>query len=118
VDVSGKGQPNLHYRLCKLAASAPSHKDQEAMGGVFYAVAVATLNDADPDELAGSIKYVDGRHDHTTGRQRIRDISDGGRAQKQRGLAARRRDTSLAAQRHCRPTTKAKSYYLLSRKAG
>ena len=34
------------------------------MGGVFYAVAVASLDDADPDELAGSIKYVDGRHDH------------------------------------------------------
>jgi hypothetical protein len=35
----------------------------EAMGGVFYAVAVASLDDAEPDELAGSITYVDGRHD-------------------------------------------------------
>ena len=35
--------------------------DDESMGGKFYAVAIASLDDADPGELAPSIKYVDGR---------------------------------------------------------
>jgi hypothetical protein len=63
----GKLHPNLHYRFCKTCGvRAFAQGDQEAMGGVFYAVAVAvaSLDDANPDELAGSIKYVDGRHDH------------------------------------------------------
>ena len=33
------------------------------MGGKFYALAVAAIDDADADELAGSIRYVDGKHD-------------------------------------------------------
>ena len=62
---AGKPRPNLHYRFCKTCGvRAFAQGDQEAMDGVFYAVAVASLDDADPDELAGSIKYVDGRHDH------------------------------------------------------
>jgi len=31
--------------------------------GVFYAVAIAALDDADADALTMSIKCVDGRHD-------------------------------------------------------
>ena len=27
-------------------------------------VAIASLDDVDPNELAGSIEYVDGKHDH------------------------------------------------------
>jgi hypothetical protein len=65
VDAAGKTAPQpalplLHdLRRPRLRA-----REQEALGGVFYAVAVASLDDADHDELAGSIKYVDGRHDH------------------------------------------------------
>jgi hypothetical protein len=32
-------------------------------GGAFYFIAVASLDDVDADELAASIRYVDGRHD-------------------------------------------------------
>jgi hypothetical protein len=61
---SGKPIPNLHYRFCSTCGvRAFAQGEQEAMGGVFYAVALAALDDADPDELAGSIKYVDGGHD-------------------------------------------------------
>jgi hypothetical protein len=31
-------------------------------GSAFYAVAVAALDDLDPNEIVGRIKYVDGRH--------------------------------------------------------
>ena len=59
-------EPNLHYRFCKTCGVRVfAQGKQEAMGGVFYAVAIAALNDvdADADALAKSIKYVDGRHD-------------------------------------------------------
>jgi hypothetical protein len=57
-------EPNLHYRFCKTCGvRAFAQGDHATMGGVFYAVAISTLEDANPDELAKSIKYVDGRHD-------------------------------------------------------
>jgi hypothetical protein len=36
---------------------------QDPKGGQVYAIAVATLEGVDPDELAKSVKYVNGRHD-------------------------------------------------------
>ena len=34
------------------------------MGGKFYALAVSTLDDVDPDELAAApMKFIDNRHD-------------------------------------------------------
>jgi hypothetical protein len=70
----------MHYRFCKTCGvRAFAQGDQEAIGGVFYAVAVAFLDDAEPDELVGSIKYVStAGTTTTTRRQRIRDISDRG----------------------------------------
>jgi hypothetical protein len=57
-------QPALHYHFCKTCGVRVfARGDHESMGGEFYAIAVASLDDADADELAGSIKYVDGRHD-------------------------------------------------------
>ena len=54
--------PHLHYRFCKTCGIRVfAHGNMEALGGPFYAVAVAALDDADPDELAASIKYLDGR---------------------------------------------------------
>jgi hypothetical protein len=36
----------------------------EALGGVFHAVPVTSLDDVDPDDLAAApIHYVDGRND-------------------------------------------------------
>ncbi len=58
----GKPAPHLHYRFCKTCGvRAFAQGEQES--GVFYAVAISTLEGADADELAASIKYVDGRHD-------------------------------------------------------
>jgi hypothetical protein len=60
----GRSEPNLHYRFCTTCGVRVfAQGKQEALGGVFYAVAIATLDDADSNELAASIKYVDGRHD-------------------------------------------------------
>jgi hypothetical protein len=61
----GQDQPHLHYRFCKTCGvRAFASADSSAPGGAFYAIAVSTLEDADPDELAASIKYVDGRSGH------------------------------------------------------
>jgi hypothetical protein len=61
----GKPHPNLHYRFCTTCGvRAFAQGEQDALGGVFYAIAVASLDNADHDELADSINYVDGRHDH------------------------------------------------------
>ncbi len=61
----GKPEPHLHYRFCKTCGvRAFAQGGHEASGGIFYAVAISTLDNADADELAASIKYVDGRHDH------------------------------------------------------
>jgi hypothetical protein len=60
----GKPQPHLHYRFCRTCGiRAFARGDVPALGGVFYAVNVAALDDADSDELAASIKYLDGRQD-------------------------------------------------------
>jgi hypothetical protein len=61
----GRPHPFLHYQFCKTCGiRAFARGDDKSMGGAFYAVAVASLDDADPNELAAaSIKYVDGRHD-------------------------------------------------------
>jgi len=55
---------HLHYRFCKTCGVRLfAEGDHPTLGGPFYAVAVATIEDADPDELARSIRYVDGAHD-------------------------------------------------------
>ena len=60
-----RGAPNLHYRFCKTCGvRAFAQGDNPALGGKFYAVAISTLENVDADEVAASVKYVDGRHDH------------------------------------------------------
>jgi hypothetical protein len=60
----GRDEAFLHFRFCRHCGVRVL-----AEGGIgpfdhpFYALAMATLDDADPDELAASIRYVDGRHD-------------------------------------------------------
>jgi len=59
-------EANLHYRFCKTCGvRAFAQGDHDSLGGKFYAVAIAALNDIeqDADQFAKSIKYVDGRHD-------------------------------------------------------
>jgi hypothetical protein len=59
------GQPgsNLHYRFCKTCGVRTAGRGEHGpQGGPFFFIAVAALDDADADELAASIRYVDGRN--------------------------------------------------------
>ncbi|MDB5518426.1 MAG: glutathione-dependent formaldehyde-activating [Tardiphaga sp.] len=59
------GQPgsHLHYRFCKTCGVRTAGRGEHGPGGSpFYFIAVAVLDDANADELAESIRYVDGRH--------------------------------------------------------
>ena len=56
--------PTLHYHFCNTCSvRAFARGNQEALGGACYAIAIASLDNPDPGELAALIKYVDGRHD-------------------------------------------------------
>ncbi|MGH9805662.1 MAG: hypothetical protein ACRD9W_00085 [Terriglobia bacterium] len=61
----GTHAPFRRYRFCKACGfciHAPG--EAEFMGGKFYALAVSTLDDVDPDELAAApMKFIDNRHD-------------------------------------------------------
>jgi hypothetical protein len=61
----GRPGPGLHYRFCKTCGvRLYAAGDAEFMGGKFYALAVATLDDVDPEELATApMKFIDNRHD-------------------------------------------------------
>jgi hypothetical protein len=62
----GKSEANLHYRFCETCGVRVfAQGDKASAGGRFYAVAIAALDDIeqDADQVAKSIKYVDGRHD-------------------------------------------------------
>jgi hypothetical protein len=56
---------NVHYHFCRTCGIRTVGRGEKGpQGGPFYFVAIASLDDVDPDELASSIKYVDGKHDH------------------------------------------------------
>lgn len=60
----GKPQPHLHYHFCKTCGVRVfARGNAPSLGGRFHAIAVSTLENADPDELVASIRYVDGLHD-------------------------------------------------------
>jgi len=61
----GKSASHLHYRFCKTCGIRTY---AEGNGGKFYAVSIATLDDIEEytDQLAGTLKYQDGRHDDLT----------------------------------------------------
>lgn len=62
----GKPGPFLTYRFCKTCGvRIYATGDAEFMGGRFFALAVATLDDVDADELAAApMKFGDNRNDH------------------------------------------------------
>lgn len=60
---SGKPRHNLHYRFCKTCGVRVFASGRDPSGQDIRAIAVATLDGTDPDELAASIRYVDGLHD-------------------------------------------------------
>ena len=61
----GRPGPFLNYRFCKTCGvRVYATGDAEFMGGRFFALAVATLDDVDTDELAAApLKFIDNRHD-------------------------------------------------------
>jgi hypothetical protein len=61
---AGRPAPNLHYRFCKTCGVRTAGRGEHGPGGSpFYFVAIASLDDLDPDDVATSIRYLDGRHD-------------------------------------------------------
>jgi hypothetical protein len=61
----GRPGPGLTYRFCKTCGvRIYATGEAEFMGGRFFAVAVATLDDVDVDELATvPMRFIDNRHD-------------------------------------------------------
>jgi hypothetical protein len=60
------GRPHsfLRYQFCRTCGIRTFGRGgDESQGTAFCFVNVAALDDTDPDELAGAIRYVDGRHD-------------------------------------------------------
>ena len=61
------GRPHafLHHQFCRTCGNRTyGWGEAEALGGLFYALNLALLDEADADELAPApIRYVDGRND-------------------------------------------------------
>jgi hypothetical protein len=58
----GFPEPNLRYQFCKHCGIRVFVRGaNNGKGEPFVALAIAALDDADPKELASSIRYVDGR---------------------------------------------------------
>jgi hypothetical protein len=58
----GRPRSNLHFQFCKTCGVRTFGRGDEGPGGgPFYFVNVAALDGVDPDEVAASIRYVDGR---------------------------------------------------------
>lgn len=59
------GSGAISHRFCRHCGVKPFGRgEMEAMGGVFYGVNIACLDEGSPEEFArGTILYEDGRHD-------------------------------------------------------
>jgi hypothetical protein len=63
--VYGFGGGAIHHQFCRTCGIKPFGRGElEAMGGVFYGVNIACLDEPAPETFAASvISYEDGRHD-------------------------------------------------------
>lgn len=60
----GRPRPNLHYRFCTTCGVRVFAAGKDPSGIDICAISVSTLDDGNANEIAASIKYIDGRHDH------------------------------------------------------
>ena len=60
------GSRTIHHLFCRQCGVKPfGNATVEQLGGEFYAVNVACLDDVTPEELAAApVHHEDGRHDH------------------------------------------------------
>jgi hypothetical protein len=60
------GSRTIHHLFCRHCGIKPfGNATVQELGGEFYAVNVACLDDVTPEELAAApVQYEDGRHDH------------------------------------------------------
>ena len=60
------GTKSAHHRFCTTCGVASfGHGYVEAIGGAYYSVNLACLDDLDPAELAAApVRYMDGRHNN------------------------------------------------------
>jgi len=60
------GSHTIHHLFCKHCGTKPfGNATVKELGGEFYAVNVACLDDATAEELAAApVQFEDGRHDH------------------------------------------------------
>ena len=58
-----RSEPNLTYYICSTCGVRTHAEGMDPKGQQTVAVQLATLEGADPEVLAKSIRYVDGRHD-------------------------------------------------------
>ena len=56
---------NVHHRFCRTCGTATfGHGYIEEVGGAFYSVSLATLENADADLAEAPVKYMDGANDN------------------------------------------------------
>lgn len=60
------GGRTIHHRFCRYCGIKPfGQGEMAALGGVFYGINLACLDDASPEELAAApVAFEDGRHDN------------------------------------------------------
>lgn len=60
------GTNSMHWLFCSTCGVRPyGHGDIPEVGGAFYSINLACLDDAEPEELlAGPIQYCDGRNNN------------------------------------------------------
>ena len=56
----GKPGPFIHYKFCGTCGVRAFAHGGDEKTGIFYAINVAALDDANPDDLAGHLGYIDG----------------------------------------------------------